>query len=224
LFRSLDRRFDRNDVVNQLLVELTVVDYWRISQGLMEEVRSLTQGLGFHPQGTIPVATRYVAAARRNIDRSLRMMLQLEKEAAAAEALETEGAEVETDGSDEYEWIDSRDLFPQSAFEDFEDDDEALADDNGDVSEGQAPAVPMTSVTTPQPAGDSPAASVEVECANLQTEEESTPAQTEVANAEQPASATHEAGAEQAATISKPVEATPQSPGETPGADLLTAA
>jgi hypothetical protein len=250
LFRNLVKRFDSDDVVNQLLVELTVADYWRISQGLKEEVRSLTKGWGFHPQGSIPVATKYVAAARRNLDKSLQMMLQMEKEVEAVEALETESAGVETHASaadssipsqsdpspmnwdepapdassstDEDEWIDSRDLFPQSAFED---DDEALADDNGDVSDGQASAVPpMTSATTPQPAGDPPAASGDAECANLQTEEESTPAQTEVAKAELPASETHEAGAEQAATASKPVEATAESPDETPGTDLRKAA
>ena len=97
LFRDLVNRFDSDDVVNLLLVKLTVFDYWRISQGLKQESRSLTQsGEGFHPQGSIPVVTRYVANAQRNLYKSLQMMLQMEKEVEAAEALETESAEAET--------------------------------------------------------------------------------------------------------------------------------
>ena len=250
LFRNLVDRFDSGDVVNQLLVELSVVNYWRISQGLKQEAWALERGMGFDPQGTIPVVTRYVAAAQRSLDKSLQMLLKMQKEVEAAEALETEWARAETHGSaadsstlsqpasapmngdepapqappstDGEKWIDSRDLFPQSVPED---DDEAPSDDDGGVLEGQPPAVPpMTSVTTTQPTGDPPLPCGEVDHTNVQTEAESTPAQTEVAKAEQAVSATHEAGAEQAAAASKPVEATAESPGETPVADLRTAA
>ena len=48
--------------------------------------------MGFDPQGTIPVVTRYVAAARRSLDKSLQMLLQMQKEVESAEALETESA------------------------------------------------------------------------------------------------------------------------------------
>ncbi len=246
MFRNLLRRFDSDDVVNQLLVELTVTNYWRIAEALKQEVPSLMRE-GFHPQGTIPVVTRYVAAARRSIDKSLQMLLQMQKEVESAEALETESAGAKIDGSaadsatpslpppapseepapqespftDEEEWIDVRDLLPQSAYEN----DEAQTDDIGDVWEEQpSTAPPTTSVATAQPAGDPPAHRAEAEYTNLQTEAESTTGQTEAGQAEQPASATHEAGAEPAATASKPVEATAESLGETPGADLPAAA
>ena len=250
LFRNLVHRFDSDDVVNMLLVELTVADYWRIAQGLKQEVRSLTEGReGFYPQGTIPVVTRYVATARRNLDKSLQMMLQMQKEVEAAEALETETAGAETHGSaadssipsqpapapmnweepgppaspssDEDEWIEDRDLLPRSAFEN----DEAPADDNGDVSEGQPSTEPsVTFALTAQPAGDTSARCGDGEYPNLQTEGESPTAQTEAGQAEQPASATHEAGAEQAAVASKPVESTAENRGETPAENLRPAA
>ena len=248
LFRNLVDRFDSDDVVNQLLVELTVADYWRIAQALKQEIPSLIRE-GFYAQGTIPVVMRYVAAARRGIDKSLQMMLQMEKEVEAAEALETESAGAETDGSaadsstpsqpapapmnwdepappalpstDEEEWIDARDLLPQSAFEN----DEAQADDIGDVGEEQpSTAPPMTPVAAPQPSGDTPAHCGEAEYTNLQTEAELTTAQTEAGQAEQLASPTREAGAEPAATPSKPVEGTAESTCETPGEDLPAAA
>ena len=249
LFRNLVRRFDSDDVVNLLLVELSVVNYWRISQGLKQEVRSLERGMGFDPQGTIPVVTRYVAAAQRSLDKSLQMLLQMQKEVESAEALETESAGAEIDGSaadsstpslpapapmnsdepapqespftDEEEWIDVRDLLPQSAYEN----DEAQADDIGDVWEEQpSTAPPTTSVATAQPAGDLRADRAEAEYTNLQTEAESKTAQTEAGQAEQPASATHKAGAEPAAAASQPGEGTAERPGETAGADLPAAA
>ena len=123
--------------------------------------------------------------------------------------------------TDEEEWIDVRDLLPQSAFEN----DEAQADDIGDVGEEQpSTAPPMTFVAIAQPAGDPPVHPAEAEYTSLQTEAESTTAQTEAGQAEQPASATHEAGAEPAAAASKPVEATAESTRETPGADFPAAA
>jgi hypothetical protein len=98
LYRSLVRRFDGRDVVNQLLADLLVTDYWRLSNGIEQELRLLEPGCDrFYPQGSMPVLTRYVATARRNLDKSLQMMLQLQKETEAAEASEVETEETETE-------------------------------------------------------------------------------------------------------------------------------
>jgi hypothetical protein len=94
LFQSLANRFDASDVVNALLIEMTVADYWRISKGLAHEVGLLGPRCdNFHPQGAMPVVIRYVATARRNLNTSMQMLLQLEKEAAEAGAFAAEAEE-----------------------------------------------------------------------------------------------------------------------------------
>jgi hypothetical protein len=93
LFVSLADRFDFDDVVNALLIELAVTDYWRLSQVVQFEASSPTN-VGAYPQ-----LTHYLTASRRNLDKSLQMLLQLDKEAAEAGAFATE-AETEASAVD----------------------------------------------------------------------------------------------------------------------------
>jgi len=89
LFNSLANRFNDDDVVNTLLIELAVTDYWRLSQAVQIEA-SRPGSIGFYPQ-----LTQYLTVSRRNLDRSLQMLLQLDKETAEAEASEAETEEAE---------------------------------------------------------------------------------------------------------------------------------
>jgi len=91
LCASLIYRFDpgQNDPVSQLLVELVVADYWRMSQVVRYE--KLRSGGGpdliFCGYG-ISEAMKYLSLTRRNLDKGLETLLQLEKEAEAARELE----------------------------------------------------------------------------------------------------------------------------------------
>ncbi len=100
LFESLANRFDYDDVVNALLIEMAVADYWRLSKGLAHEIGLFGPRCdNFHPQGAMPVVIRYVATARRNLNTSMKMLLQLDKEAAEAKELAAETEEAETEAS-----------------------------------------------------------------------------------------------------------------------------
>ncbi len=97
LYTSLADRFDSDDVVNALLIELAVTDYWRQSKAVQYELNNLrSDGWGFHPKGELPPLTRYLTTSRRNLDKSLQMLLQMEKQAAEAEASEPETEEAGT--------------------------------------------------------------------------------------------------------------------------------
>jgi hypothetical protein len=89
LFVSLADRFDLDDVVNALLIELAVTDYWRLSQVVQFEASR-------NPLGAYPQLTQYMTASRRGLDKSLEMLLQMDKEAAEAGAF---AAEAETEDS-----------------------------------------------------------------------------------------------------------------------------
>jgi len=91
LYGSLSRRFDMKDTVGALLVDLLIADYWRLSQGLKHEKRRLEESeWPFDLIGTMPTLTRYTNQARRSLDGGLKMLRELEKEAAEAEAFEAE--------------------------------------------------------------------------------------------------------------------------------------
>lgn len=100
LFASLGNRFDCSDVVNALLIELAVTDYWRQSRTLQYERQCFRRDVGgFCPQGDMPVLTRYLTASRRSLDKSLQMLLQIEKDAQEATASEAETEAAETSAS-----------------------------------------------------------------------------------------------------------------------------
>jgi len=98
LYRSLIYRFDPDttDVVGMLLVELTVVDYWRMSKALEYEQDSMVRHCVLSNMNTL---TRYAAAARRNFDKSLQMLLQIEKENGEAAAFALDSGASEAPGS-----------------------------------------------------------------------------------------------------------------------------
>lgn len=78
LFESLHDRYSSGEVVDELLVELAITDYWRLQKGLEYEIKYLTPGGGeFHPQGGMPTLVRYMTANRRGFDQSLQMLKQL---------------------------------------------------------------------------------------------------------------------------------------------------
>jgi hypothetical protein len=95
LYRSLADRFNPGDVINGILVELFMADYWRTSRGLRHEMRCMPYD-GYLASGLNSMA-QYTNAARRNLDRSLKMLI--EKESADAEYLENEDEEAETAAS-----------------------------------------------------------------------------------------------------------------------------
>lgn len=69
LYESLSRRFDMKDVVGALLVDLLIADFWRLSQGIKDEKRSLDESQWpFDPHGYMPALTRYTSATRRDLD------------------------------------------------------------------------------------------------------------------------------------------------------------
>ncbi len=109
LHRSLTDRFDPNrvDVVSLLHIEMLITDYWRMSKGLEYEQKSMAEGYAFY-QNYMDCMTRYVGAARRNLDKSLQMLRQIEKENEEAAALEagwetTEARATAADSSPELE-------------------------------------------------------------------------------------------------------------------------
>jgi len=85
LYASLAERFGLDDPVAAVMIELAVVDYWRLGQGQLAEKRLIDQGrYVFEPKGTMPTIIRYNAVARRNLEKSLQL---LQENVAEAEAL-----------------------------------------------------------------------------------------------------------------------------------------
>ena len=78
LFKNLIRRFDQNDVVNVLLVELVTADYWRAGKALEFENYS-TRGNPYQWGLADPHMMRYSNASRRNLHKSLEMLLKLDE-------------------------------------------------------------------------------------------------------------------------------------------------
>jgi hypothetical protein len=100
LFVRLADRFDYSDVVNALLIELAVTDYWRQSKAVRYELQCFRRDVGgFCPQGDMPALTRYLTASRRSLDKSLQMLRQIEKDAQEATASEAETEAAETSAS-----------------------------------------------------------------------------------------------------------------------------
>ena len=101
LYGSLQRRFDMNDVVGALLVDLLIADFWRLSECIKREKQMMyePQSWPFSPSGSAPTLARYMTAARRNLDNTLKTLRDLEKEAAEAGTLEAEFAEAEPEAS-----------------------------------------------------------------------------------------------------------------------------
>lgn len=96
LYGSLTDRFDPNhvDVVGLLLIEMMIVDYWRISKGLEYEQKAMDEGYAFY-KDYMDCMTRYVGAARRNLDKSLQVLRQIEKENEEAAWLEADSETTE---------------------------------------------------------------------------------------------------------------------------------
>lgn len=141
LFVSLAKRFDFDDVVNALLIELTVTDYWRLSQVVQYEASR-------NPLGAYPQLTQYMTASRRGLDKSLEMLLQLDKEAVEAGAFATE-AETGASATDA--------AFPsQPASKPTESDEQSMPTEST-VTEGAAE-TPVVEAAGGTPAADLPTA------------------------------------------------------------------
>jgi hypothetical protein len=101
LFESLHDRYSTGEVVDELLVELAITDYWRLQKGLEYELKYLTPGGGeFHPQGGMPSLVRYMTANRRAFDKTLQMLGQLPaNEKAGPESVDCDPDSPKTDTS-----------------------------------------------------------------------------------------------------------------------------
>ncbi len=101
LFESLHDRYSSGEVVDELLVELAITDYWRLQKGLEYEIKYLTPGGGeFHPQGGMLTLVRYMTANRRAFDQSLQMLKQLPaNQHSKAKTAESDSDPLETDAS-----------------------------------------------------------------------------------------------------------------------------
>jgi len=96
LFQSLQRRFDTNDVVAALSIDLLLADFWRLSEAMKFEKREFVHpSYLFDPRDGFPTLTRYMGTTRRNLDSALKMLRELEKDAAEAAVFEAEFEEAE---------------------------------------------------------------------------------------------------------------------------------
>ena len=100
LYDSLQRRFDANDVVAALSIDLLLTDFWRLSEATKYEKKLFDdRSYLFDPQSAFPTLTRYIGSTRRNLDSALKMLRELEKDAAEAAAFEAEFEEAEPESS-----------------------------------------------------------------------------------------------------------------------------
>jgi hypothetical protein len=90
LFRSFQHRFDTNDPVVTVLIDLFVSDYCRLSTAISHEKNALAYGRFPFDERSMPSLTRYIASIRRGLDSSLKMLRELETEAAEADAFDAE--------------------------------------------------------------------------------------------------------------------------------------
>ena len=171
LYGSLTRRYGLEDPVNALMIELAVVDYWRLGQGHLAEKNDIDGGrYVFERSGWMPTIIRYNTAARRNLEKSLQM---LQKSAEQAEAFETGTEEQDAAGSagdagsaqqekGEYtstndgppDKIDPRDFLPESDFEVPAEscEGETAANNNEDMSDDHgSTSTPMPPIQTALP-------------------------------------------------------------------------
>jgi len=77
LMESLREKYGAGDVASELLVELTVVDYYRNAKGLEYEKKLLAGKLTFWGQGEMPCLQRYVTANRNALLRDLQLLEKL---------------------------------------------------------------------------------------------------------------------------------------------------
>jgi hypothetical protein len=100
LFQSLQRRFDKGDVVAALYIDLLLTDYWRLSEATKFEKKLFDHpSYLFDPQSAFPTLTRYIGSTRRNLDSALKMLRELEKDAAEAAAFDAEFVQAEPESS-----------------------------------------------------------------------------------------------------------------------------
>ncbi|MFZ0802696.1 MAG: hypothetical protein WBQ09_09725 [Terriglobales bacterium] len=79
LLQSLRDKYGRGDVRTELLVEGTVVEYWRRDQGLKFEMKCLKQtGWTFCQGGAMPNVQRYTTASQRAFLKNLELLDKLQ--------------------------------------------------------------------------------------------------------------------------------------------------
>ncbi len=86
LMQSLREKYGTGDVVSELLLEATIVDYYRNVKGLEYEKRLFAAKLTFWGQGEMPCLQRYVTANRNALLRDLQLLEQLRGTQARGEA------------------------------------------------------------------------------------------------------------------------------------------
>jgi hypothetical protein len=97
LHKSLIHRFDMDDIVGGLMVDLLIADFWRLREAIILEnqLKKEQRWWLYRQSGSLAPVMRYVSLSRRNLDQSLKMLGELEKEAAEAEAFEVEEGGIE---------------------------------------------------------------------------------------------------------------------------------
>src|SRR5579872_1664300 len=75
LYASLVTEFGIEHPLNAVMIELAVVDYWRLGQGHLAEKRLIDSNkFVFEPKHVMPTIIRYNATARRNLEKSLELL------------------------------------------------------------------------------------------------------------------------------------------------------
>ncbi len=92
LMQSLREKYCTGDVVSELLLEATIVDYYRNVKGLEYEKRLFAGKLTFWGQGEMPCLQRYVTANRNALLRDLQLLEQLRGTQAGGEAASRAGS------------------------------------------------------------------------------------------------------------------------------------
>ena len=84
----------------RLLIDVLLTDFWRLSEAIKHEKKIVDEGRWvFDADGWMPTLMRYVGATRRNFDNALKMLRELEKDAAEAAAFEAQFVEAQSQGS-----------------------------------------------------------------------------------------------------------------------------
>jgi len=90
LLDALREKYGSVDVRVELLMEATVVDYWRNAKGLEYEMKYLgARGCEFHPQGGMPSLQRYLTANRNALLQDLELLEEQQASPAAVKQTET---------------------------------------------------------------------------------------------------------------------------------------
>jgi hypothetical protein len=205
LCNSLKSRFDADDVVNLLLIELIGVDYWRLAKAAKYESEAMSScdAWCFSRNG-MPTCVRYVAAARRNLDNSLKTLRELEKEAAEAGASDTDAEEATS-------------AAPAAC---------SSSQSQPDEPSPQAPPAPPAASSNEASAAEQAAAATSVQPGEEPTKHPDNPPEEQPTTAEPaPLSPADNTGAQQpAAAASKPAEAVAEATGKTAEDDSPKAA